>query len=104
MLLNRDFYLFYYLLSISNYYLPIFLYGENKTAMVTVTHGADARERKKASKLSQPSELNVIRKTTRVVYSDQNYEKHLSFSRLPLLCFTELDTLFTRISPVMLQR
>ena len=30
--------------------------------MVTIIHGADARERKKVSKWSQPSEMNVKRR------------------------------------------
>ena len=72
--------------------------------MVTITQGADARERKKVSKWSQPSEIVVMRRTARVIHNDQNCKKHLRFSRIPSLLFTVLGTIFMRISTVMSQR
>ena len=72
--------------------------------MITITEGADARERKKVSKWSQPSEIVVMRRTARVIHNHQNCEKYLRFSRLPSLSFTVLSTIIIRISTVMSQQ
>ena len=68
------------------------LHGKKKTAMVTVANAVMRVKGKKVSKWSQPSEMNVIRSTTRVLRSYQNCEKHLRVSRASAL-FSRLPAL-----------
>ena len=56
-------------------------------------HGWRTWEEKQATKWSRSSKINVIRRTTDVIHSDQNCKKHLKFSRLL--------SLFSRASAAM---